>query len=115
MTKQNLVKQDKASRNLLSHDDALFVKASSSKQLKVKSPINKINVIADSHGRGIPLMIRNRCEFRAQGLIRPGACVSDILDINNPVCKVQEDTVSVILAGSNDVYNNNSGTLMDTF
>jgi hypothetical protein len=74
-----------------------------SKFTSTNSPVNvtSLEVIADSHGRGLSELLSLKACYPTTGLVKPGARSSEIFNT-----KLFDSKIYIILAGANDVYHN---------
>jgi hypothetical protein len=79
----------------------------------VNSNITKINIFADSHGRGLTNLLSAKTNYKVFGMIKSAARANMILDQNLVLEAVKRtDEVTVLLLGANDVYSNNSDAFL---
>jgi hypothetical protein len=71
-----------------------------------------INILADSHGRGLSQQISLKSNYQVFGLTKPGAKVKDILRTSTTKSLAEQNECTILLMGSNDVSSNEANNML---
>ena len=73
----------------------------------------QVNILGDSHGRELSIILKSLGVSRVEGLIKPNANADEILETNVIESKNENLTeIKVIIAGANNVYRNDAETFL---